>query len=242
MVAMIVAWNMVLLRPLREKATQVQTDYDTQKSEAAKLADALANKKQAQDDLVLIESQAKEMQARYHNFDYDVSSDRTRKITWQKYTNEMSSTFGIKLRRQLIAAAERSGIRINTTVKVDAPPQVPENLTVPTSGFLKPVTGGSMKLEATGSFANFLTFFDEINRPVPDPEDPGHPLNILFVVGSDLKFDGYSPDIKSTFTVTPYMVARFPSTTPLTTPPQAAAGAAAAPAEGTPPEGAPPAT
>jgi hypothetical protein len=230
---------------LREKATQVANDYTKENSDAEKLAEALASKKQAEDDLVLIRSEAQEMQARYHHFDYNLDGDKARKITWQRYTNEMSMTYGIKLRNQLLAAAERSGIRINSTVKVDAPPQVPENLTLPTSGFLKPVTGGNLKVDASGSFANFLTFFDELNRPVPDPNDPSQSLNILFVVGSDLKFDGYSPDIKTSFTVTPYLIARFPPDK-LTTPPQAGAPAAAAapgaegaPAGGTPAGGAP---
>lgn len=241
LVGMFVAWNMTLYKPLKEKTAKAAADYTTQKADADKLTNQVMLRKQARDEGALYTTELAEMRQRYRSFSFDVTTDAARKRTWQAYIEEFSKNYGLKVERQIIYAAERSGCKpikaTDLAIRLQALPQVPEDLVVPTTGFMKPLVPGDINMSIEGSYGDIIRFFDQLNRPVEDPEAPGEMLNILFVIKNNLKLSGYSPNIKATFTITPYLIAVGPSVTlPAGAPPAPAGGA---PAAGAPAAGAP---
>ena len=132
---------------------------------------------------------------RYRNLEFNLTSEGATQATWIRLLNEHFADYGLELRRQLVQAADESGVVINTAAKIENPPQVPENVIPPPSGFAKPVTGGALSVTVTGSASAILRFFDRINK-----------AEILMGVGN-VKLEGTSPLISASFSLTPYLVA-----------------------------------
>lgn len=175
----------------------------------------------ARQRLDLAKGELSYFRTRYRSLPLDLTNEGAREVTFRRQLNEYSLGFGLQARNQLIRAADESGVVINTNIKVDAPPQVPENVVSPPSGFFKPQTA-PLAVSITGTFDSLLRFFQIINRS-----------EILMVVGN-VKLEGASPAIKATFTITPYLLASGTSAQ------QSAIGGAApaaANAEGGSPEG-----
>jgi hypothetical protein len=189
---------------------------------------ALQNEAQARQKLQLAKDQVGYFRSRFRSLPFDLRDQGTRDATYVRYLNEYFAEYGLAIRRQLLRAADETGVTIDTKIAVNAPPQVPGDVVSPPSGFLKPLQSGEMAVTAKGTLPNILAFMERVNR-----------AETLISVGN-VKLEGTSPDITATFPLTPYLVASGPSAQL----PAGAAPAAAeegAPAEGAaPPEGGPP--
>ena len=199
LVLMIVLWNMVLIRPLKENITTAQANYDKQKTEAGDLKKSLANKVKAEKNLMLVQDQLKVFRQRFRSINFDLTTPAKTELTWKGYMTEYSREYGIALRDEIVAAADDAGVDVATSAKIDAPPQKPEDVVAP-AGFLKPVTGGnlSVTIEAR-SYNDLLRFLTRINKS-----------RILMTVGN-IKLAGYAPAIKASVTLTPYLITTGPS-------------------------------
>jgi hypothetical protein len=133
-------------------------------------------------------------------------NQRDRQIAWRSWMNEYHSDngFGPALLRELRSAEADAlvGLKIGSDNKivVDSPPQLPEEVPqkIPSNGLLKPLSAtnnGDLTLEVTGAFPNILNFLQRLNRS-----------SILMVVGN-IKLEGYQPNLKATFNITPYLIA-----------------------------------
>ena len=235
-VAMVLVWKFKFYDPLVSELGTTAGEYDTEKAKAGKLAGALKGALLAQQRLELANGELDYFRTRYRSLPMDLTESPIigqgpRNATWRRYLNEYASGFGLEARRQLLRAAYESGVQLDTNIKVAAPPQNPEEVVAPPSGFLKPETE-TLGASVTGTFGSILNFFQIINKS-----------EILMVVGN-VKMEGESPAIKATFSITPYLLVSGPSATvgPIAGIDAArpgAAPAAAAGAEGaTNPEGA----
>jgi hypothetical protein len=225
LIGMVLGWFFVLVRPLKEQIAQTQTTYESTKAEADKLPAALKAQKQAEDRRQHLQAQLTFFQNRYRSFTVrDIGDPATgtpvqkanREEAWRRYMREYFSDFGQALRATLVRVANaaddpRDGQKfvINTTVKVDAPPRAPEDLTFPSTGLLKPTsatTNGTLNVTVNGTFAEIKTFLNNITR-----QEVGNRQQkpILFVVGN-VRLAGTSPRIEATFTLTPYLLVRGP--------------------------------
>ena len=225
LVAMVLVWKLRSYDKVNADIAAAQGELETARTSAEGLGAALLAQAKAEHQLELAQSQVGYFRARFRNLPFDLNSDGARNATWIRYMNEYYSEFGLAARSQLIAAADETGVLVNTTVKVEAPPQNPEDVVSPPSGYLKPIAGGTITLEVTGPLPNILRFFERINQ-----------AQILMLIGN-VKLEGTAPTIKATTTVTPYLVTSGPSAQ-LAAPAAAPAGAPAeggAPGEGTPP-------
>lgn len=244
LIGMVVAWALVLIRPKQEEMTKTQTENDAQKVIAQRLPEAMAKQAKAEDKARYMKAQLEFFRgsddpvnpqrfdpnfARFRRFYFDLGSKdtdakiKTEKMvdTWHRLLNEYYSNYGLELKQELIDIANRSGVTINTSVKVDAPPKHPEDVQaiIPKNGFLKPA-GATLTVTTTGTtLSNILLFLNQINQ-----------AKILLVVGN-IKLEGTSPNIKASFTLAPYLLAAGPDA-------EITAGGAA-PAAAAPPGGAP---
>ena len=225
-VAMLLVWKFRFYDQTVAQLNTTNTDLQTAQTEAGKLGARQKAALLAEQRLGYAQGELDYFRTRYRSLPLDLTEapgNGPRYQTFVRYLNEYSSGFGLQARAQLIRAADESGVLIDTNIKVDAPPQNPEDVTSPPSGFLKPQTA-PLDVSITGTFDALLRFFQIINHS-----------EILMVVGN-VKLEGVSPEIKATFTITPYLMASGPSAT-------VAAIAGAAPAagaegsEGTNPEG-----
>ena len=228
-VAMVLVWKFRFYDPVVTGVRTANEAYDTAKISADKLAPAQKAALLAQQRLGYANGELQYFRTRYRSLPLDLAAvpgDGPRYASWTRYLNEYSQEFGLRAREQLIRAADESGVVIGSNIKVDAPPQNPEEIVAPPSGFLKP-EAAPLAVEITGTFDSIVRFFQIINRS-----------EILMVVGN-VKLEGTSPEIKATFTLTQYLLVSGPSAT--VAPIAGASGAAAAPgAEGaTNPEGGP---
>ncbi|PQV64907.1 hypothetical protein B1R32_103174 [Abditibacterium utsteinense] len=201
-VAMIVVWKLKFYDDVTAQITTAQTAYDAAKTTGATLDRELKAAAISKENLVLANDQISYFRQRFRSLRFDLRptpGDGPRNRTWLGYMNEYFSDYGLAMRRQLISAANESGVVLNTSLKVDAPPQVPENIIAPPSGFLKPVMGGVLTVDVTGTLPDILRFLERANRSP-----------ILMTVGA-IKLEGASPLIKASFTLTPYLVATGPS-------------------------------
>ncbi|HEX9996615.1 MAG TPA: hypothetical protein VGB45_05700 [Abditibacterium sp.] len=198
-VAMIVVWKLKFYDEVTAQITKVNGEYTTQAATAATLDDNLKAEAIAKEQLVLSKEQLEYFRQRFRALRFDLVNEGARNRTWIGYMNEYFADYGLEMRRQLVKAADETGVVLNTALKIDAPPQMPENVTPPPSGFLKPVTGGNITTDVTGSLPDILRFLERVNRSP-----------ILMTVGA-IKLEGASPSIKATFTITPYLVASGPS-------------------------------
>lgn len=228
-VATIVVWKLKFYDDVNARLTKAEADYQTAKTTADTLERELKAEALAKEKLLLAQDQLAYFRSRFRALNLDLTPGGPLNRSWIGYMNEYFSGYGLSLRQQLLRAADETGVAIDTKIEVDAPPQMPENVTAPPSGFLKPTAGaggGALNVVVTGDMDSILRFLDRVNRSP-----------ILMTVGA-IKLEGASPEIKATFTVTPYLVAKGPAVK-LTAPPAAAPAEGAAP-EGAPPEGAPP--
>jgi hypothetical protein len=243
LIGMSAAWFFVLVRPQREKSAALATEYETLQATAKTLQAKQEEQRIAEDKLAYLEGQLflfrgsdenPSVNGLYRRLYFgDIQGDspvnqRDRQIAWRSWMNEYHSAngFGPALLRELRRAEADSlvGVKI-PEIKVDAPPQRPEDVTVPANGLLKPLSttnNGELTLEVTGGFPNILSFLQRLNRS-----------GILMVVGN-IKLEGYQPNLKATFNVTPYLVAAGKGVTITAT-----AGGGAAPAGGAGGPGAP---
>lgn len=204
LIAMFAAWFLVLVRPQNDKIAEVSQNYETRAGVAKTLGKALIDKAKAEEKKQYLDGQLEFLQERYRSLYFgkvegtDLVAEAARDQAWRRWMNEYYLEYGVAVRRELVAAANEAGVIIKTAIKVDAPPKVPEELAPPPSGFLKPTSasGGALPVEITGTFPDILRFLNRLNLSP-----------ILMTVGN-IKLEGYSPSIKATFTVTPYLVAR----------------------------------
>jgi hypothetical protein len=225
-VAMIVVWKLKFYDDVTSKQTVAQDALTKQKTDADKLAVNLLAEAVAKDRVDLATRQLDYFQARFRSLDFDLTNEFTRNRTWVGYMQEYYADYGLQMRRQLVQAAEDTNVVLTTTLKVDAPPQLPEAVVPQNSGFMKPISGGSITVDVVGAYADIVQFLRRINRSA-----------ILMSIGN-IKLEGASPLTKATFTITPYLVAKGKSIVL-----QAPAAAAVTTTPGDPsanPEGVPP--
>ena len=240
LIGMSAGWFFVLVRPQREEIAKTETQYEELKQKAGTLDANLKAKQVAEDKLNYLKGQlvffrggetdrlAQGLYRRLYfgEIEGDTPANKAaRDIAWRSWMNEYHYQFGPALQFELKRAEAESQVSLTMpAIKVDDPPQTPEAVKAPNNGFLKPLSAtnnGSLSLTVSGTFQNILRFLENINHS-----------NILMVVGN-IKLEGYSPTIKASFTVTPYLVAAGPGAK--------LAATSGAPAEGAPAEGAPPA-
>lgn len=210
------------------KAAQAQ--YTTQKAQADRLPEAQKAKQKSLDEKEYVTGQLAFFRQRYRSLPFaaldpaqvttpglpdDQKATLTtsnRNVAWRRWMNEYSNGYGIALQRELIEAANATGVVLRTSVTVGDPPRVPEECVPPTNSLFRP-TGGPLPVTIVGSLSNIMQFFNRINQS-----------SILMLVNNDLKMTGYSPNLTATFSITPYLLATGEGA------PVTAAAAAAAPA------------
>lgn len=197
-VAMVLVWKFKFYDPLLSELETTGVEFGKQETQAKKLDGALKGALLAQQRLDLASGELDYFRTRYRSLPMDLTESTVvgqgpRNATWRRYLNEYASDFGLAARSQLIRAADESGVQIATNIKVQAPPQNPEEVVAPPSGLLKPETE-ALGVTVTGTFDSILEFFKIINKS-----------EILMVIGN-VKLDEPSPNIKATFTVTPYLL------------------------------------
>jgi hypothetical protein len=197
-------WKLRFFDTVNTQLTQTQTQLQGYNTTAAKLEPSLKAQRIAQLNSDLAQRQVNVFRQRFRSLNFDLSSTQNaREITFRRYLNEYYTDYGIELRRQLIQVADESGVVIQTAIKVQTPPQNPEDVVAPPSGFLKPLDGGTIAVTVTGALPNILKFFERINQS-----------EILMTVGSSgsagVRLENASPFIKASFTVTPYLLASGP--------------------------------
>lgn len=217
LVGMSAGWFFALVRPQREQIAQVGKEYDEFALSAGKLDTNLKEKQKAEDQLKYLTGQLEFFRGGQTNRDAiglyrrmyfgeiegggDVNK-AARDYAWRAWMNEYHYQFGPALRDEFLRAEAASGIALTMpAIIVDAPPQMPELVKAPTNGFLKPLSAtnnGTLTMTISGAFPNLLRFLNTINH-----------ASILMVIGN-IKLEGYSPTIKATFTVTPYLIAAGP--------------------------------
>lgn len=244
-VALVLVWKFKFYDQVTAELAATNTEFEGFKTEAGNLEANLRAAALEEQKLALAQAQLEYFRVRFRSVPFDLRPEASgaRDATWIRLLNEYYLNFGVAAREQLIRAADETGVIINTTIKVQPPPQMPENVVSPPSGFLKPTTGagtpeggaapaqpgqagaapapdGALAVSATGTYPDLLRFFDRISRSP-----------IILVVGN-LKLEGTSPATKATFTLTPYMLSSGPSAQVKA--PPGAAGAAPAGQEGDP--------
>ena len=202
-VAMVLVWKFRFYDPLLSELDTATTEFAKQDEQAKKLDASLKGALLAQQRLELANGELEYFRARYRNLPMDLTESPVvgqgpRNATFVRYLDEYSLNFGKAARAQLIRAADESGVQITTNIKVQAPPQNPEDVTAPASGLLKP-SNEILGVTVTGTFGSILQFFQIINKS-----------EILMVIGN-VKMEGTSPAIKTTFTITPYLVVSGPA-------------------------------
>jgi hypothetical protein len=219
LIGMSAAWFFVLVRPQREKSAALTTEYEDLQKKANTLKKNQEDQRLAEDKLSYLEGQLFLFRGSNENaavnglyrrlYFGDIQGDspvnqRDRQIAWRSWMNEYHSANGFgpallaELRRAEADALVGLKIGSDNKIVVDAPPQRPEDVKVPANGLLKPLSApnnGDLTLEVTGAFPNILNFLQRLNRS-----------SILMVVGN-IKLEGYQPNLKATFTITPYLLA-----------------------------------
>lgn len=237
LVGVILGWYFVLQRPQKALLATATTDYETQLAEAKKLPQALAAQKKAEDRLQYVKGQYEFLRRRYRNLYFsDIGADyasatplqkANREAIWRYWMNYYYNGYGPALRDELESVANANGVHIISTISVVPPPNKPEDVMPPSSGFLKPVgastaTGGaapapttppaggaaagaggdgSISVTVAGPLSNVLRYFDSLNA------------NSTLVKVGTIKLDtdaGPPAGVKATFTLTPYLLTNGP--------------------------------
>lgn len=221
LIGMSAGWFFVLVRPQREEIAKTETQYNDLKTKAGTLDSALKAKQQAEDRVNYLKGQLaffrggeddrldKGLYRRLYFGEVDNSDADIKKtaldVAWRSWMNEYHYEFGPALQSELKRAEAAAKVTLAMpAIKVDDPPQTPEDVTkkLPTNGFLKPLSAtnnGSLTLQVTGTFPGVLRFLEALSRS-----------SILMVVDKNLKLENYSPTIKTTFNITPYLIAAGP--------------------------------
>lgn len=219
LVAMSAVWFFLLVRPQREEIAKVEEEYSKRKAKADSLKSALEQERQAKDRLAYLKGQSfffrgseenpavRGLYRRLYFGDINGNNpiqERNRQEVWRAWMNEYHYAYGPALQRELRSAADdlptrRAPVLLEMPeIKVDAPPQKPEDVQAPSNGFLKPLSAtnnGDLQVSVTGDFPSIVRFLERLNRS-----------SFLLVVGN-IKLEGYTPALKATFTITPYLVA-----------------------------------
>ncbi len=187
--------------------TQANTAYGTAANSAKELEPTLQAQKIAENNLVFAREQVNSFRARFRSLTFDIdpaSGQGAKEATWRRYLNEFYTDYGVEMRRVLIQAADESGVVLSTSVKVQTPPQNPEDVVSPPGGFLKPLADGSMTVTVAGTLPNILRFFDRINQS-----------EVLMSTGNvsspGVKLENSALGARASFTLTPFLVASGPS-------------------------------
>lgn len=181
--------------------TAANNAYNTAAGTAKGLEAALTAQKIAENNLGYAREETNAFRQRFRSLQFNVSGTKgQRDVTFRNYLNEYYSDYGVELRKELIQAADESGVVVRTSVKVQAPPQNPEDVVTPTGGFLKPLTDQTMSIEAVGKLPNVIRYFNRINQS-----------EILTTTGGGFRLENSNPNnVRVTFTLTPYLVASGP--------------------------------
>jgi len=242
LVGMSAGWFFVLVRPQKEEIAKVEQDYTGLKAKAGELKKNLDDERKAKDKLEYLQGQlaffrgsevSEGTQGLYRRL-YFGAIDGTsainiaaREEAWRKWMNEYHYSYGPTLGFELDRIAKLANVQVPIpAIKVDDPPQKPEDVKTPANGLLKPLSatnGGQITLTVSGSFGNILRFLEYVNHS-----------SILMVVGN-IKLEGYSPNLKATFPLTPYLIAAGPGIK-LTAGSAPAPSAAGSDGEGVPPK------
>lgn len=237
LLVMVGVWSFHWYSPLLKSTVEAQQHYQARADVAAKLPEALKAQVKAQEQKVYVQNQLVFFQQKYRHLDFDYGvpapptdataapptpdppdvAEAKKVATWQRFMNEYYSGFGLALKNDLKNAYFNSGLAdISADIKVSPPPQVPEDLPPTPAGFLKPLSdsSGAMNIDITGTYPSIMDFFTRINNS-----------SILMTIGP-IKLAGASPNIKASFTLTPYLV----ETGPAVKVSPAGGGAAPAPA------------
>ena len=235
LIAMVVAWSQLLIKPQNVAIAKADAEYKASKTIADRLPTALSEQIKAEDKRDYLKGQLAFFRGRYRHLEFgdikskdaDVASAAL-ELSWKRWMNEYFNDYGQALRQELVDAANETGVTINTSVQVVAPPKTPEEAAqlIPSNGLLKP-TGGALKVSVTGALSNILQFFNRINRS-----------SVLMVVDRDIKLTGFAPETTATFSATPYLLASGPGVS-LNASAPAAGGEAGASATGGSPGGYP---
>ena len=228
-VAMVLVWK---FRFYDQKVADLKVANDalqTAQKDAGRLGSAQKAALLADQRLGYANGQLDYFRTRFRSLPLNVTDETPgngpRVASFQRILNEYSADFGLRARAQILRAYDQSGASaIDSKITISDPPQNPEDVKAPPSGFLKPETA-PLDVTLTGSFDNIVSFLQIINRS-----------EILMSVGN-LKLEGTSPTIKATFTLTPYLLVSGPSATQGTI--AGLGGAAAAPAAAGGEEGGP---
>jgi len=200
LIGMVLGWFFVLVRPQKEAIAEVQGNYEKRKSVADGLQGALDAQQKADDKKRYVDAQLAFFrgnaetgwQGRYRAFRYgdigDPNATMTKEQTarrndaFGRALRENFSNYGISLGEALTEQANAvpldhgRKLLFSTSVKVDAPPKMPEDLTIPANGLIKPTAGtgdGALACTVVGSFNQIKDYFNRINR-----------APILFVIGT----------------------------------------------------------
>lgn len=216
LVVMCASWFFLLVRPQKEEMAKVEAEYTERKNKADDLQKALEAERQAKDKLEYLKGQTfffrgsdenRRVNGLYRRLYFgDIEGttkmhEREQQEAWRAWMNEYHYTFGPALKAELESAAAEAGVGIAySDIKVDDPPQMPEEVKgkIPPNGLLKPLSAtnnGDLDVTVTGAFPNIMRFLERLNRS-----------SILLVVGN-IKLEGSSPGLKGTFKLTPYLVA-----------------------------------
>jgi hypothetical protein len=215
---MVAGWAMALVRPQDEKLAAAQAEITKLKGTAGTLQKAKQDLAAAVIQEVHLNSQISFFRERYRSFDFDdwdpsitqpgateeekrkFRANEARKVAvWRDYMRDMSYNYAPQLQGEILGAAIASGVQINKldSIRTGAPPRGPEELTIPANGFLKPTGDAPLAMEISGSLDQILDFFRKI-----------HQGEILKTVGKSLKLEGSSPNVRASFTIQPYLVAK----------------------------------
>lgn len=209
MVATIVVWKLKFYDDLNAQISTTSGEYTKAKEAGNGLPKQLQAQALAKEKLTLAQEQIGYLHKRFRSLSFDLTSDGSVNRTWIGYMNEYFADYGLNLRRQLVQAADETGVVLNTSLKVDAPPQMPENVAAPPNGLLKPVTGSTLTVTVTGDLPSILRFLERINRSPILMTLGAIKLEVLPLLPTD---EPGRPDrIQASFTLTPYLVATGPS-------------------------------
>ena len=239
LIAIVLAFYFVFLRPQQESRALAQKELSTQVAAAQGQKAAVIAKRKSEDRLVQLNGQMRFFRKRYRGLyfgalgpDYaseSVIERANREAIWRNWMNTYYSGLGPSLSQELIAVADKTGVQIDTSVLIEAPPKAPEEVAPPANGLLKPVssdaagaapvaaasppaggtpaagTGGSINVTVTGTLPNILTYFSRLNT-----------TQTLMNIGA-VKLETVSSvptRIRATFTATPYLLASGPGALP----------------------------
>ena len=218
LIGMGAGWFFVLVRPQKEEIAKTDKEYSALKVDAAKLKGAMEDERKAKDKLEYLEGQLNFFRGsstteringlyrRLYFGEIDGGSElniAARQEAWRRWMNEYHYAYGPALTAELTRLRTQANVKFDIpSIKVDDPPQKPEDVKPPTNGFMKPLSasgGGSLNLTVTGTFNDILRLLETINHS-----------SILLVVGQ-IKLTGNSPNLQATFPITPYLLAVGPA-------------------------------